>query len=217
VISAQGLADAFAEAVSRTSAAAPAVLFAATVVEYVFPPFPGDLVVLLGAWYAVEGVLSWPVTFLSVTAGAVVGAWIDYRLGAAIGLRLDRTAAVRSPRWEVRLARFEASYRRWGAWLLLANRFLPGVRAFVFYAAGASGLPLRKVLLYGAISAALWNTVLLAAGALAVENVGELVRLFERYTHLAWTALAAVALAALAVALVRRRRTARGAPAKEEP
>jgi membrane-associated protein len=214
VTSVQGLADALADAVSRTGDLAPAILFAATLVEYVFPPFPGDLVVVLGAWYAVDGALSWPVTFLSVTAGAVAGAWIDYRMGAALGLRIDRRAATRSPRWEVRLARFEASYRRWGAWLLLANRFLPGIRAFLFVAAGASGIPLRKVLLYGAVSAALWNVFLLGVGALAVENVEELVDLFDRYTHAVWTALAAAAVAALAVALWRRRRAVR-ARAKE--
>jgi membrane-associated protein len=217
VISARAVVDALSDAVWRTSDLAPAVLFGATVAEYVFPPVPGDAIVLLGAWYAVEGALSWPVTFLSVTAGAIAGAWIDYRIGAAVGLRLDRRAAERSPRWEVRFARFEASYRRWGVWLLLANRFLPGVRAFLFYAAGASGLPLWKVLLCGGISSAVWNAVLLGAGALAVENVDELVDLFERYTRVAWVALAAIALVLVAAAVVRRRLAARAARRGERP
>ncbi len=214
--SAQGIADAVADAVARTGDFAPAILFAATLVEYVFPPFPGDLVVVLGAWYAVDGALSWPATFLSVTAGATAGAWLDYRMGAAIGLRLDRRMATRSVAWEVRLARFEASYRRWGTWLLLANRFLPGIRAFLFAAAGAAGIPLRKVLLYGAVSAALWNALLLGAGALAVENREELLLLFERYTRAVWAALAVAAIAAVARAVHRRRRAARAARAREE-
>jgi membrane-associated protein len=219
VTSAQRLADALADAVSRTGEFAPAILFAASLIEYVFPPFPGDLVVVFGAWYAADGALSWPATFLSVTAGAVVGAWIDYRMGAAIGLRLDRRMAARSPAWEVRLARFEAGYRRWGVGLLLANRFLPGVRAFLFAAAGASGIPLRKVLVCGAVSAALWNALLLGVGALAVENVEELVLLFDRYTRAAWAALALAALALAVVAVIsarRRRRAARAARATKE-
>jgi membrane protein DedA with SNARE-associated domain len=199
------LAGALAEIVSRTGGLAPAILFAATLLEYVFPPFPGDLVVVLGAWYGVQGGRSWVVLFAAVTAGAVAGAWIDHRIGAALGRRVDVRVARRSALGAERLARFEASYRRWGPWLLVANRFFPGVRAFIFVAAGASGIPLRRVLLLGGISAALWNALLLAAGALVAENADELVALADRYTRGAWVVLGAAAALAVAVLLWRRR------------
>jgi membrane-associated protein len=198
------LADALAEAVSRTGHLAPLVLAFASFVEHVFPPFPGDLLVVLGAWYAVHGVLSWPATLVSVTSGALAGAWLDYRIGAAVGRSLDRRAARKGALTEARLARFEASYRRWGGWLLLANRFLPGARAFIFLAAGASGIPLRRVLLLGGLSAVLWNAALLAAGGLLAENLEELVALFERYTRTASVVLAACTIAAAGWLLVRR-------------
>jgi membrane protein DedA with SNARE-associated domain len=203
------LTAALAEAVARTGPAAPAILFLASFAEYVFPPFPGDLVVVFGAWYAVQGALSWPVTFLAVTAGALAGAFLDHQVGASIGRRLDARAASRGLLSADRLARFEASYRRWGPWLLVANRFMPGVRAFVFVAAGASRIPLRTVLVYGGLSAAAWNAVLLALGALVAENVEELAGMVERYTRVATITLAAVAVTAVAVALWRRRRAAR--------
>jgi membrane-associated protein len=209
VTSLQGIAGALADAISRTGPAAPAILFAATLVEYVFPPFPGDLVVVLGSWYAVKGEISWPAALVAVTAGALAGAWIDYRVGVAVAPRLDRRLARRSPLSEERLLRFEASYRRWGVLLLLANRFLPGIRAFLFVAAGASGIPLRTVLLFGGISALLWNGVLLGVGALAVQNAEGLVRFVEQYTRVAWVVLAAAAVAAAAVLLWRRRAAAR--------
>ena len=211
-----GLAQALADAISRTGPAAPVILFVASLVEYVFPPFPGDLVVVLGAWYAVHGELSWPATFVSVTAGAVLGAWIDYRIGAALGRRLDRRLATRRPLSEQRLLRFEASYRRWGALLLVSNRFFPGIRAFFFLAAGASGIPLRRVLLYGGLSAALWNAVLLGAGALLARNVEELVQLFERYSRAAWIAVAVLLLLALAGAAWRRHAARKAARAAED-
>jgi membrane-associated protein len=208
---AQRLAEALAEAVARTGDLAPLILFFASFVEYVFPPFPGDLVVVLGAWYAVHGALSWPATFAAVTAGAIAGAWVDYRIGAAVGRRLDRRLAKRSALSAERLARFEASYRRWGAWLLVANRFLPGFRAFLFVAAGASGIPLREVLVLGGISAALWNAALLAAGGAAARSLPELMALFERYTRAAWIAIAVAAALALGLVAVRRLRAARAA------
>ncbi len=211
MVTPQGIVDALAGAVSRTGDVAPLVLFLATFVEYVFPPFPGDLLVVLGAWYAVQGVLSWPATFAAVTAGALAGAWVDHRIGVALGRRVDRSLAARSALSAERLARFEASYRRWGDLLLLLNRFFPGVRAFFFVAAGASGIPLRKVLLLGGVSAALWNALLLAAGGLLARNVNDLVALFERYTQIAWALLGLAGLAAAAGLVWRRRARAPGA------
>jgi membrane-associated protein len=206
------LVAAITDAITRTGPLAPAILFGASFVEYVFPPFPGDLVVVLGAWYAVQGQISWTATFAATTAGAVAGAWVDWRIGAALGRSLGRRAhrpsVVHRLLTAERLAAFEASYRRWGALLLVANRFFPGIRAFVFVAAGASGIPLATVLLLGGISAALWNVLLLGAGALIARNADELVGLLDRYTQFASTVLAA-AIVVWAAAWLLRRRAAR--------
>lgn len=206
------LAQGLSEALARTSGAAPLVLFFGSFVEYVFPPFPGDTLVLLGAWYAVHGALSWPMTFLAVTAGALAGAWVDWRAGVALGRRVDRSAHRKGGLTEERLLRFEAGYRRWGAWLLVANRFLPGVRAFVFLGAGACGIPLGRVLLFGGLSAALWNALLLAAGGLVVGNLDELIDLVARYTSVAWIVMGAAAALLGLRALLRRRAAAREGP-----
>lgn len=206
------VAQILSEALARTSAYAPLVLFLGSLVEYVFPPFPGDTLVLLGAWYAVHGELSWPVTFLAVTVGAIAGAWIDYRVGAALGRRIDRSAERRGPLTADRLHRVEQGYRRYGAWFLVANRFLPGVRAFLFVAAGAAGMPMGRVLLYGGISAAVWNALLLFAGAVLVRNLDEMARLFDRYTDAAWVVLVAVAVVLALRALWLRRAREPGGP-----
>jgi membrane protein DedA with SNARE-associated domain len=185
---------------------APAVLFGATFVEHVFPPFPGDLLVVLGAWYAVQGELSWSLLLLFSTAGAVAGAWVDHRVGAWLGHRLD----LRSGRSRLlpteRLAAFEAAYRRWGLWLIVFNRFMPGLRAFLFLAAGASGLPVRRVVVLGGLSALAWNALLLLAGGVLARNVEELVSLVDRYMRVAAVLVAAAVLLLLVRALWRRRK-----------
>ncbi len=234
---ARRLAELLAELLHRTGPAAPLLLFLAAFIEYVFPPFPGDLLVVLGAWYATHGELSWPVTFAAVTVGAVLGAAVDWRVGRWLGARIgERAAAGRLDREKVlrfeaayrrwgpaflvanrflpgirglfflaagaarglldrrQVERFEAGYRRWGPAFLVANRFLPGIRAFFFLAAGAAHIPLWEVLLFGGISAALWNGLLLAAGAYAARNLEELVGLVERYNTAALALLAAAAL-----------------------
>lgn len=198
-----------AELLGRAGPVAPLLLFLASFVEYVFPPFPGDLLVLIGAWYATQGILSWPVALAALTAGALLGAVVDYGFGRWLKPRLDARASRRGRLAAERLARFEAAYRRWGPALLAANRFLPGVRAFFFIGAGAARLPLGQVLLLGGISAALWNALLLAAGGLLVHSLPELLELFGRYSRAAWALLAAVAVAAVAYGAWRRVRAAR--------
>jgi membrane-associated protein len=208
----QRLVASLSDAMAHAGGLAPVILVGATFVEYVFPPFPGDLVVVLGAWWAVQGHLSWPATFAAVTTGAIAGAWIDYRVGAWIGGRLEARATLPDVVHRVltpeRIARFEEGYRRWGGLLIAANRFLPGVRAFLFLAAGAARVPLRRVLLLGALSAILWNALLLGAGALLARNLDDLVGLFDRYTQAASTGVVA-AIALGATAWLLRRRAAR--------
>ena len=211
----QRLVASLSDAMAQAGGLAPVILFGATFVEYVFPPFPGDLVVVLGAWWAVEGHISWPATFAAVTAGAIAGAWIDYQVGAWIGRRLETRATLPDVVHRVltadRVARFEEGYRRWGGLLIAANRFLPGVRAFLFLAAGAARVPLRRVLLLGALSAILWNALLLGAGALLARNLDDLVALFDRYTQAASTAVVAAVAVGAAAWLLRRRAARRRA------
>lgn len=206
MISLEEVTSALQRAVDMTGPLAPFLLFGAAFIEHVFPPFPGDLLVVLGAWYAVHGELSWPVVFAAVTGGAVAGAWVDHRLGAWLGQRLEHSPVAARVLSRERLARFEAAYRRWGSWLLLLNRFFPGVRGFLFLAAGASGIPLARTLLLGGLSAAVWNGLLLAAGALVATNLGDLVTLVDRYMRTAGALLVVAAGIALARVLWRRRR-----------
>lgn len=205
----QALVDLLTRAAAVTGPWAPVVLFLATFVEHVIPPFPGDLLVVLGAWYAVQGELSWAMLLLCSTAGAVAGAWVDHRAGIWLGRRLDLRSARSRLLPTERLMAFEAAYRRWGAWLILFNRFMPGLRAFIFLAAGASGLPARRVVVLGGLSAVAWNTLLLAAGGLMAKNLDELVVLVDRYTRVVGAALAVGALLLLARALWLRRKARR--------
>ncbi len=198
------LASDLGELVGRSGPAAPAILFLASLGEYVFPPLPGDLLVILGAWYAVKGVISWPLAFGAVTAGAVLGAAVDYGIGRWLARRFDARAARHGLLSAERLARFVSAYQRWGSVLLVANRFMPGVRAFVFVGAGAAGIPLARVLLLGGISAALWSALLLFAGGLLVRSLPELVELFRAYSAFAWAVLLGVAILLALGAWLRR-------------
>lgn len=175
----------------------PAVVYGALVagalIEYLVPPFPGDTVVVAGA--ALVGAFGWPVlpVLAAVTGGAVLGTWIDFAVGRWLVTsgRLDRL----SPRNRAVIDDLVQGFERRGAAFLVTNRFVPGVRALFFVAAGVAGLRLRTVLLWSLVSAGLWNGLLVAGGLLLGANVERLADLVERYTLVAGGVVALVLVA----------------------
>ena len=201
--------DLLDEFVALTGPRALWILFGAAMVEYVFPPFPGDTVTLLGAYYSVVGALPIPAVFAAVMAGSVVGSALDY----LVGLRLrDWTRSGTAPRWVLRwislerLRRIEENWKRKGDLLILFNRFVPAIRGAFFVAAGMGGIGFRRVMILGAVSASLWNGLLLAVGYMVGANLERLEHFFHTYSTVAWIVLAGVALL-LVLRKLRRRRT----------
>jgi membrane protein DedA with SNARE-associated domain len=192
-----------------------ALILAGSLLEYVFPPFPGDTVVLLGAFLAAWAAWT-PWKVLAVTlAGALAGAWIDTLAGRLLrdyltGRRafaspalVRLTAFTRRPSFQAGLDRVVGKLRRHGPVIILVNRFFPGIRALFFVGAGMARIPMWKVLVLGGISAALWNAAIFLAGYMVGDNWGALHGLFRSYTKVVYVLLIALALAAAALFLVR--------------
>ena len=188
------------------------VLAVAALLEYVVPPFPGDSVVLLGGVYAVRGDHPWWGVFGAVLVGSVLGAACNYWIGRKVARRFERDPT-RSffGLTHARLESLQARMRLRGGWLLLVNRFLPGIRGAVFIAAGASHMPIRRCLLLGALSAVAHSGLVLWAGYAVGGNLERLTALFTRYQRYVLVALAVLVALFLLRALLRRTRSARRA------
>ena len=159
-----------------------AVFFVAAALEYVVPPFPGDTITLLGGVYAVRGAHPWPFVFGVVVAGSVLGALINYQVGHWLGRRFEeRPGESFFGITHARLESVQAQMRRKGPWLLLVNRFLPGIRGLIFVAAGASRMPRANALVLGALSAVAHTALVLALGAAVGGNLERLAELIGRY------------------------------------
>lgn len=182
----------------------------AAMIEYIFPPFPGDTILLLGGVYAVRGEQSWVLVLAVVTAGSLVGAALNYWIGIQVAGRFERGTADRFlgiRRTE--LLRLQERMKARGKWLLVANRFMPGVRSLIFLAAGAARIPFATVMGLGAASALAWNVVILSAGIAVGGNLERLEAIFERYQTVALAIiLAVIALVVVRAVIARRRRPA---------
>jgi membrane protein DedA with SNARE-associated domain len=200
------------------SAAGLLLLFASSLLEYLFPPFPGDSVVLFGAFLAAwAGWSPWSV-LLATLMGALAGAWIDTLAGRALKDFVTGRKEFSSP-WAGRLFAFVKrpsfqegvrkvmdKLRRHGTVIILVNRFFPGIRALFFVGAGMAGLPMGRVLLLGGLSAMLWNAAIFTAGFQVGRNWNALVGLFNLYTKVVYVLLGAAVVVAVVIWIVRRRK-----------
>lgn len=181
----------------------------AALLEYVFPPFPGDTITVLGAYAAVTGKAGLISVFVAVTVGSMVGmslvyqggSWLKKRNAAAGGLVEGKGLGrfIRPDRMEL----VAEQYRKRGLWLILANRFLPLTRSIFFVFAGMSGVSYWWTMLLGSISAAAWNVMLLAIGFSIGANLEALESAVSSYSRLAWLIVGGVLLLAVSIGLFR--------------
>ena len=178
---------------------------AAALLEYVFPPFPGDTVTLFAAFLVTRYGWNLPLVFVAVLTGSGVGAMIDYGVGVWMRRPYEEGRFLKSEGTRRRVEQVLAAFRRHGAAYVAINRFLPGVRAVFFLAAGMAGLRAWAVLFWALVSAAAWNGLVVGVGYAAGANWARLKELAAIYSTVAWGLLALALVAWLVVTLARRR------------
>jgi len=158
------------------------LVIAAAAIEYVFPPVPGDTVALFAVVLAVRAQLSWVFVYFSMTLGALLGGLAAWGFGVWLANNEESWPSfLRTPGATRALDAVRRGYERHGAMYLVVNRFLPAIRAFFFVGAGLSRMNVGPVIVFGGISAALWNALLMGIGYAVGNNWDVLLDLAERY------------------------------------
>jgi membrane protein DedA with SNARE-associated domain len=159
-----------------------ALVAAAAAIEYVFPPIPGDTVALFAVALAVRAQLHWAFVYLAMTLGALVGGLAAWGFGIWLASNEESWPSFLKTRGATRaLDAVRRGYEQHGAMYLVANRFLPALRAFFFIGAGLARMNAGPVIVFGGISAALWNALLMLVGYAVGNNWNVLRDLAERY------------------------------------
>ncbi len=188
-----------------------ALLFAGALIEYIFPPFPGDTVVLFGAFLIGTGTYPFFPTFCSITLGSLVGMTAVYAIGLFLQPRYAHLREGRSRLFSAKaLEKVELGFVRYGDWLILANRFLPAIRAVFFLAAGLLRRPGARVISLGAISLLVWNSLIMYAGYQVGNHWPRLQRILSVYNRFILGFLAV-----LAIVWIVRRMSARRLPKQD--
>jgi membrane-associated protein len=106
-----------------------------------------------------------PVVLVAAVAGDAVGYWFGSKAGPALLARRDGRVLNRA-----NLARAERFYEQYGAFAVVASRWIPWVRTLTPILAGAARMPYRAFLPANVAGAVCWGAGLLVLGHLAAST-----------------------------------------------
>ncbi|MFI9638950.1 DedA family protein [Micromonospora sp. NPDC051925] len=181
----------------------------AVALENLFPPIPSEVILPLAGFAAAQGRISLVGAILWTTLGSVVGAWVLYGIGAALGRDRMRAIAARLPLVKLSdVDRTEAWFLKHGVKAVFFGRMIPIFRSLISIPAGVERMPILTFLLYTTLGSLIWNTTFVMAGFLLGENwhvVEEYVGSFQKVVIVVCVAVAGW----FVVNRVRRARAAR--------
>jgi membrane protein DedA with SNARE-associated domain len=175
--------------------------------ENVIPPVPGDTVVVFSAYLVGRGALDWQPVYLTTCTGGTLGFMTMYYLGYKRGRAFFSKAEGRFFSHQ-NMAKAEQWLDKYGKSLILANRFLSGIRSVIAIAAGIGGMNWKQVAVYGLISMGIWNGLLLYAGLMLGQNWTEAVNFLGKYNRF-WALFLAAVLGWVLLRYWRKRRSAK--------
>jgi membrane protein DedA with SNARE-associated domain len=117
---------------------------------------PGETSLIIAGTLAAQGRLTLPIVIAVAAGAAIIGDNIGYQLGRR-GLRrlLERRGRLKASS-ERAFARGEAFFERHGSAAVFFGHWLPGLRVFASWLAGANRMPWRRFLFWNALGGISW-------------------------------------------------------------
>jgi membrane-associated protein len=180
-----------------------AIIFAET--GLVVTPFlPGDSLLFAAGALAATGALDIWVLLLLLTVAAVLGDAVNYAIGDYVGPRVfsatDRTSRLQRLLNRDHLHRAHVFFEKYGGKAIVLGRFVPIVRTFVPFVAGAGTMTYGKFAAYNVSGAIIWVGICTLAGY-AFGNVPIVQKNFSLFA----LGIVAVSVLPIAIELIRSR------------
>lgn len=154
-------------------------------IENLFPPSPSDIIVVIGGSLVGTGTVHFIPLYISATLGSLAGFLTAFLIGWQFDKKLIHAGKLKFVNIES-IDKVENAFRKWGYYLIVANRFLPGTRAVISFFAGMSRLDVKKTTILSFISSAIWNAVLVYLGIAFGKNVDVIDSYLKTYSNIIW-------------------------------
>jgi membrane protein DedA with SNARE-associated domain len=145
-------------------------LFLFAFVENVFPPSPSDIVLLIGGSIIATGSINFIIALIISTIGSIIGFILMFYIGSTVDRKVIESGKYKYIPIDG-IHKVEKWFRKYGYFVVVANRFLPGTRAVISFFAGISNLDIKKTTILCGVSALTWNAIVLYLGYVFGDNV----------------------------------------------
>lgn len=172
--------------------------------ENIFPPIPSEVILPLAGFTSSQGSMNVIAAFIWATVGSMVGAYVLYYLGAAIGA--DRLRKIADRMWLVKVSDVDGAlawFDKYGKISILLGRVIPGIRSLISIPAGIDRMNPLTFGFYTLIGSSVWNALLIYCGWVLGENWHMVEGVIDQYSKVVYVLVALVLVGAL-VWLVRR-------------
>ena len=145
-----------------------AILFAIIFCEtgLVITPFlPGDSLLFIVGAFAANGDINIFIIICTLVVAAILGDTVNYFVGSCVG---DRLYQLENSRWfkKAYLLRTESFFEKYGAKTIVIARFIPIVRTYAPFVAGAARYRYKEFFMFNGLGALLWVISLVVGGYL---------------------------------------------------
>ena len=141
-----------------------AIVFAETGLVIV-PFLPGDSLLFAAGAVASRGFLNPLLLALGLIAAAVIGDTVNYHIGKSVGPRIMKGEKSRLFNRK-HLEKTHRFFEKYGPKTIVLARFVPIVRTFAPFVAGAGAMNYRTFIVYNIVGAVAWVTLMLGSGYL---------------------------------------------------
>jgi membrane protein DedA with SNARE-associated domain len=176
------------------------LVFVTVTLELVGIPFPAETILITAGAAASAGNLSLPAVMVVAAIAAVLGATGGYWIGRIGGRPLLNRLVARGWPKQQQVLRVESFFERHGGKSLVGARFIPFVRVFAPWMAGAAHMPVRRFLVWNVAGGVIWVVLVSGVGFVFGKSV-----IAVAHTLGLWGVAVVVALAAVAVVVYRVR------------
>ncbi|MBY0497650.1 MAG: DedA family protein [Cyanobacteria bacterium] len=150
-----------------------AMLFAIIFIEtglIIWPFLPGDSLLFAAGALAATGVLDIWIVIVLLIAAAIAGDAVNYTVGRHVGPKVFSADDYRGFLHKLlnrhHLEKAHAFFEKHGGMAVVSGRFVPIVRTFVPFVAGAASMTASKFVFFNVIGGVLWVAVCAGAGYL---------------------------------------------------
>jgi membrane protein DedA with SNARE-associated domain len=146
-------------------------------------PLPEDIILLTAGLLAYYGLTNVWLTIVVGLLGVTLGDTLIFWLGSHYGRRITKKWFFHKLLPDDRLLAVSRRFKRRGNRLIFAARFMPGLRAPIFFSAGTLHLPYRVFLFYDGMAALLSVPLIVGAVYYFGDNLDQVVQSIQRFEH----------------------------------